>query len=164
MFCFFTLSSGEYDLKTSLCKAFGRLIGGRRKPTGSFSYLCCPQSLWLLGTCLGSDRAAHGFLTGLSSAVLWLKRSFLPFHLLGTGGQRQLKRWGKVLTVFLSPAEKVAMMLSLEHILGDRVAGFKAPLSNFQFPFCSLLSDILTVIWVAGLQNYFSIGISRGGK
>lgn len=62
---------------------------------GRFSYLCCLQSLWLFATCLGSDRAAHGLLSGSSSAVLWLKRSFLPFHFLCTGHQRQLKRWGR---------------------------------------------------------------------
>lgn len=38
------------------------------------------------------------------------------------------------------------MKLSLEHILSDKIAGFKAPPSNFQLPFGDLLSGILTTV------------------
>lgn len=142
MFYFFTLSSSQYNLETSLlafrpylylCKAFGQFIVGRRNQKGSFSYLSCLQPLWLFATCLGSDRAAHGLLSGLSSAVLWLKRSFLPFHLC-TGDQRQLKRWGRC-QLSLSHAEKAAVRVSLECTLSESIAAFTALPRNFHFPF-----------------------------
>lgn len=138
-FFFHSFSSSQYNLETSLlafrpnlypCKAFGQFIVGRKNQKGSFSYLSCLQLLWLFATCLGSDRATHGLLSGLSSAVLWLKRCFLPFHLC-TGDQRQLKRWGRC-QLSLSRAEKAAVRVSLECTLSDSIAAFT---KNFHFPF-----------------------------
>lgn len=135
------------DLFLYLCKAFGQLVGGRRKPKGSFSYFCCSQSLWNLSEIWYSSSWTPYWVVFSCSVV---KEVFPSFSPVGHWEEGQLKMWGEVLTTFLSRAEKVAMMLYLRHILGDRLAGFKAPPSNFQFSCYNLLSDILRIIWVAG--------------
>lgn len=46
--------------------------GGNQKAV-SATFAVLSTALWLLGTCLGSDRAARGLFSGLYPAVLWLK-------------------------------------------------------------------------------------------
>lgn len=155
--CFVSpLSWAKHDLKVSLLtfrpyveEACDRFTGGRRKPKG-FSYTYCPQSVWLLGTSLGSGRAACRPLAGLSSTVLQMEGSFPPLQVLDIGGQRQLWRWDEVLAVFLSRAEKATTMLSWERILMLLV------LKPFPIPFLWFSLRYFTIIWISSLQNYVS--------
>lgn len=159
MFSFFTLSSGEYELKTSLLpfRPFSLLVQGlwpapwRKEETKRQFQLpllfSVTVALWnLSGIWCSSSWTPYGVVFSCSV----VKEVFPSFSPVGHWDERQPKMWGKVLTIFLSSAEKVAKMLYVGHILRDRLAGFKAPPSNFQFSCYNLFSDILRIIWVAG--------------
>lgn len=70
------------------------------------------------------------------------KEVFPSISPVGHWGPEAAEEVGKLLTVLLSRAEKVALMVSLEHGLGDRIAGFEAPPRSFSLSFCHLLSII----------------------